>query len=460
MGREIPHGVFARTTLEVPVARPRSIGLRDRLVKIFPRRRLTELARETGAVMRRRKVDIVDFFWCLVLGFGVDRTRTLAGLRRTFERTTGLTIEESSFYKRFNKGLRGLMRAAAAEAFASLAGVGRKLDGMLAQFRDLVLTDATVMRLHDLLEKAYPACRTNHTKAALKLHAVLCINGAGDNSLKITDQRTHDGPVFRVGRWVRDKLLLFDLGYFRYQLFDCIDRNGGFFVSRLKVSANPVIASSNRRHRGRAVDILGRPLKEVLDRLKRQTLDVMVRVRFKHRKYAGRQRTGERLLRVVGVRNAATGQYHLYITNIPVARLTPDEIAQVYATRWQIELLFKELKSQYRIEDLPSRKREVVEALVYAAILTLVVSRTLLLAVRQKLKSQRERLPEQRWARVFVAVAQDLLKVVLGRRADVARDERFITTTLLHEAVDPNANRPRLLRAVETGTHRYARKVA
>jgi len=442
------------------MARPRSIDLRETLVKIFPRKRITELAREAGAFCRRRKVDIAEFFWLLVLGFGTGRERTLAGLRRSFEKATGLTLEESGFYKRFNKGLRNLMRKAASEAFASLEGIGRALEGPLGQFRDLVVTDSTVMRLHDLLEKAFPACRTNHTKAALKLHAVVSVLGAGGNSLKITDQRTHDGPVFRVGRWVRDRLLVFDLGYFRYQLFDCIDRNGGHFISRLKRSGNPLIVASNLTHRGRAVQVVGRHLLEVVANLKRQVLDVTVQVSFKRRQYAGKHSGGRRLLRVVGVKDPASGKYHLYVTNIPTSRLSAAEIAQVYATRWQIELLFKELKSHYRIEDLPSRKREIVEALVYAAVLTLVVSRRLLAAVRAKLRSKRDRLPEQRWARVFAALSQDLLTLALGTGAEARRLERLLTATMLHEAVDPNAGRRRLLEAVETRTHQYARKAA
>lgn len=442
------------------MARPRSIDLRETLVKIFPRKRITELAREAGAFCRRRKVDIAEFFWLLVLGFGTGRERTLAGLRRSFEKATGLTLEESSFYKRFNKGLRNLMRKAASEAFASLEGIGRALEGPLGQFRDLVVTDSTVMRLHDLLEKAFPACRTNHTKAALKLHAVVSVLGAGCNSLKITDQRTHDGPVFRVGRWVRDRLLVFDLGYFRYQLFDCIDRNGGHFISRLKRSGNPLIVASNLTHRGRAVQVVGRHLLEVVANLKRQVLDVTVQVSFKRRQYAGKHSGGRRLLRVVGVKDPASGKYHLYVTNIPTSRLSAAEIAQVYATRWQIELLFKELKSHYRIEDLPSRKREIVEALVYAAVLTLVVSRRLLAAVRAKLRSKRERLPEQRWAQVFAALSQDLLALALGTSAETRRLERRLTATMLHEAVDPNAGRRRLLESVETRSHQYTRNAA
>lgn len=52
-----------------------------------------------------------------------------------------------------------------------------------------------------------------------------------------------------------------------------------------------------------------------------------------------------------------------------------------YALRWQIELLFKELKRHYRLEDMPSGNRDIVESLLYAAIPSLAASRRLLQAV-------------------------------------------------------------------------------
>ncbi len=41
-------------------------------------------------------------------------------------------------------------------------------------------------------------------------------------------------------------------------------------------------------------------------------------------------------------------------------------MATAYGARWQIELLFREMKSSYGVEEMPSRKRHVVEALLYA----------------------------------------------------------------------------------------------
>jgi IS4 transposase len=41
-------------------------------------------------------------------------------------------------------------------------------------------------------------------------------------------------------------------------------------------------------------------------------------------------------------------KYHTYITNIPADRLDGEDIATLYSARWEIELIFKELKEQIR----------------------------------------------------------------------------------------------------------------
>ena len=310
----------------------------------------------------------------------------------------------------------------------------------------MLMTDSTVIRLHDLLEKVFPACRTNHTKAALKAHAIISVTGAGKQSVKITSERKHDGPVFRVGPWVAQRLLLFDLGYFNYQLFSCITRNLGYFVSRLKGNARPTIVGINRKHRGRAVPVVGEKLRDVVARLKREILDVDIEVRFQRRQYAGKKHFATQRLRVVGVRDERSGEYHLYVTNVPPEKLAAEDIQATYALRWEIELLFKEMKQHYRLEDMPSRKRVVVETLLYATILTLV-------AISAAEFS--ERLRYRRWATVLESASQELLTVVTGRYESVRPLEAKVTRYLLHEAVDPNRGRPSLLQAVERGTHAY-----
>ncbi len=83
------------------MGRKSTISPRHVLHKLFPTARLQGLARETGAVVRQRKLKIDALFWTLVLGLGIGRVRIIADLRRAYEKSTGQRIEESPFYERF-----------------------------------------------------------------------------------------------------------------------------------------------------------------------------------------------------------------------------------------------------------------------------------------------------------------------------------------------------------------------
>jgi len=45
----------------------------------------------------------------------------------------------------------------------------------------------------------------------------------------------------------RDQLLVFDVDHFRYQLYHCIDKNGGYFLLSLLTSGNLRIVGVYRR---------------------------------------------------------------------------------------------------------------------------------------------------------------------------------------------------------------------
>lgn len=429
----------------------KSTDIRSTLKRLVPRRRLEELAREYGVIVRERTVGISALFWTLVLGFTTGNERTLAGLRRAFEKGSGKTIVPSAFYDRFTPALVRLMKAVLADLMAGTMTAERQLDGILRCFRDVLLIDSTLIRLNDLLAKSFPACRTNHTPAALKAHVILSVRGGGATSVKITSGRTHDGPILRAGKWVRDRLLIFDLGYYRFQLFACINREGGFFISRLKDGANPLITALYQTLRGRKVLLEGEKLQDVLGRLRRRVLDVEVELAFPRREYRGKKTRAKYRCRLVGVWNDDTHEYHLYLTNIPTHRLSAEDIALTYSARWLVELAFRELKSNYRIDEMPSSNRAIVETLVYAAFIAMIASERLLAFLRAKLRREhRDRLPRERWAAVFVAACPELLALLLDHSVPVTR-ARFLERMLLKEIVDPNRSRNLLLERVSRG---------
>lgn len=96
--------------------------------------------------------------------------------------------------------------------------------------------------------------RQNSSPAAAKLHMVMSASGGGAHKVKVSGERANDHRTLQMGPWVEGRLLLFDLGYFRYQLFDVIDRNGGYSITRLAANADPCIVATYRQWRGRAIE--------------------------------------------------------------------------------------------------------------------------------------------------------------------------------------------------------------
>jgi len=430
--------------------RPR-VAIKEALSKLFSVKYLKGLARETGAVQRDRKVKIEALFWTLVLGFGAGQTRTLAGLRREYEQRSGETLEPSSFYKRFTPAFTNLLHRAVEHGLDSLMKQQRALNGFLADFKELICTDATVIKVHDLLASSYPATRKNSVKAAMKLHLVWCARGAGRSSVKVTGERTPDMKKLVISDRFYGSLLLFDLGYFAYTLFSSIIRHQGFFVSRLKGRINPVIVADHGSGRGRSVDLVGQRLRDVEPLLKRKVVDLQVEVEHKRRAYRGKRSRETLSLRLIGLWNEDTACYHWYVTNISTDRLSAEEIGAVYRFRWQIELLFRELKGRYRLDQLPTSKDHIVKALFYASILTLIVSRRLLALAAAKL-SQRQ-LPTERFADILVHCASEILSIMLAKPPEAHVRELQVTSMLLHEAIDPNRKRSSLLKSVEFGEY-------
>ena len=421
------------------MARVQRSTLRSTLKGVLPDDLIRERAQAFGVVRRTRKVDIVALVWALALGFQTGAERSIEGLRHAYLRVAGVRVVRSSFYDRLTRGLARLLRALALDAMETLGRASQAPKGYLTGFRELLTLDATVLRLRELLTKDYAACRTNHTKSAAKLHMVMNVLDGSPRRVRVTGERMDDrAPWRRLGRWVEGSLLLIDLGYYSFQLFDRIRQNGGFFLSRMKSNANPLIVADHGKTRRRSIQTVGKRLQEVLPALKRQYLDVEVEVSFKRRETKGQRSTVTKRFCLVAVYDQETRRYHGYFTNVPPARLAPEDVTYTHALRWQVEILFKAMKSHGHLAQLPSKRRHVVECLVWASVLALIASQALFRLVRQAVPRQRY-VPLLRWAALPGRVAQDLLRVVLLH--DHATD-RYLLELLLDEAQDPNRRRP------------------
>jgi IS4 transposase len=346
-------------------------------------------------IKRNRKVNPVAIFWVLVLSFGVGMQRTLASLKRSYEREGETALSDSSWYDRFSPEMVLYLKTCVIHGIEYLAKTEhRKLSDKLMHFQDVVI-------------KKWPAARSRKVAAGVKVSLLVSAVANSMKSVSLFGERTSEIKTLRIGPWVKNHILLIDLGFYKHHLFTKIAENGGFFVSRLKGSADPLIVSVNSICRGRSVDVVGKRVSEILPKLKRQILDVEVEVQIKRGRYKGKQRKDTVQFRLVAVYNN---------TNISCDVLKPEEIASLYGARWEIELIFKELKSRYALDMIKTTNPQIIEALIWVAILTLLASRLIYNLVRRRAEAQGKeviRFTHLRWSVIFSETAGKHLTALL-----------------------------------------------
>jgi len=419
------------------MARLKDTKVEQVLTELFSAEWIETQARELGVVKRIRKIDPSAIFWTLVLGFDTGAHRSLGGLRRAFCQAVGIHVSRSSFYERFTPALALLMQRAVDLASNTLLLTTVEMEPILDAFKDVVIADGTVVRLYKLLKDKFTACKEN--QAAAKLNIVMSVFGQTPTKFKLSSQRQNEGKLLSIGPWVAGRLLLIDLAFFGYRLFDRIDRNGGLFISRLKDSANPTITKVHQTWRGRARPMVGKKVQQAMVGLKRHIIDMQVEVEVKRRIYRGQCRKVKHTFRLVGIRHPETGTYHLYMTNIPPSLLSARQIAAIYTARWMVELLFDQLKTHYRLEDLPSGQPHIVQTLIYAVILTWMADQKLTQSFLKHAMTA-----SRRQAAVLAAFSTNILKTVI-KQLGLYQGTCSLTRLIQLELKDPNRKQRLLL---------------
>lgn len=437
---------------------------------LFPAPWLRAQAHDTGAVQRCGKVDIVVFFWALALAPLAGASPSLASLQRLFEAMAQITLNPSAYLKRFSNGLVRFLAACAQRACVD--ATARYLSTKLfAPFREVLAIDSTLIKLDDSLQALFPGPRTNSAPAVAKVHAVYSVISGSIRHVSIHRGKTAEVKVFKLGKQLCETLLLADLGYFRYAAFAKIADLGGYFISRMKRSANPVIVADRYHGPGRTRDLVGMKLWDALEGLQRDTVDLDIEALFSRPRRPTktdprRHVTERRRFRVVGVRHPQTGELHVYLTNLAPEQMTPEQIRVTYSARWLVELLFDELKNFCGMTAFPSARPAVVRALIYLAVIRLCVSRTALRALQRWVLAEARQRPEckglapaldaamHRQSRTKrFTIAWSMLSVLLLpevlRHAGIAWGPRSLERLLLKAMLDPNRDRDTLIGRLE-----------
>jgi len=327
-------------------------------------------------------------------------------------------LKYQSFYARFDESLVAYLKAVVCSAMKKLeTKPSWKLKGKMEQYNSVFIQDNTVVRLHKKLTARFPAARTRKPgkTAGFKVSVLFNAIAHGPCSISVYPERTHDIKTFNVGKWVENCLIILDLGFFKTWNFDKIVKYGGSFLIRLKSNSKPIVTrillpEADIRYK----DLIGLPVREVLGKLPHGPIAMEVRVSFRRRKYQNKRgRIDFCDFYCYADFNHTAQRWHTYLTNLSPVEFTVQEICALYAYRWTIELLFKEIKSDNELGQKKSVNVYLSESLVYIAILRTIISREFYSLISRWLALSSDIvIPPLLWSRIFIEHLPQMASII------------------------------------------------
>jgi len=232
-----------------------------------------------------------------------------------------------------------------AEFAQSLIGTARGLyreDSFLEELNETVYAlDATTI---DLCLSVFPKAPFRKNKAAVKLHTLLDLKGNIPTFIHISDGKLHDVNALDLLRLEAGAYYVMDRGYLDFERLYAFNQIPAFFVTRAKANMQ-----FQRRY--------SHPVDKETGLRCDQTIILSGFYTSKH--YPD-------TLRRVKFRDTSTGKTLVFLTNN--FTLPPLTIAQLYRSRWQVELFFKWIKQHLRIKRFYGTSENAVKTQIWIAV--------------------------------------------------------------------------------------------
>jgi hypothetical protein len=420
----------------------------EKLAELVPFQEIACAAVASRFTIRSRKIFPIEFLLALVFGFYSKEEPSISKFHRIYNSIIDKEkqVVYSSFYDRFsNEALIFIDKCLENYISHKMNGVNAELKGYLRTFKDVLIKDNTIVRVHSFLADKYPATRTRKVTAGIKVSVLLSVVCNGPRSVRFFPEKTNDAKTLTIGPWVNGMLLLIDRGFFKFNVFAKIGDYGGFFVTRLKSNTKAEVISIGlgipEKMRSK---IIGQDIQKAIEIVKSNKLDIDAKVSVQYFSSGEKKVKNYLDLRFIAVHNEKTDEYHTYFTNIPEEELAGRDVAALYAARWDIENLFREIKSENLLGRLKSKNDVITEIFIRIPIIRLIIARELFAVARRILEpSMVIRLKKRSWAIVFAENARQILRN-LGKKKQglrVTAPWREIWETIMQGAISAHVNR-------------------
>ena len=255
------------------------------------------------------------------------------GIRSKVARTTLADANESRDWRIFADFAQVLIRIA--RPLYAADPIGMDLD------HSMYALDSTTI---DLCLSLFPWAKFRRHKGAVKMHTLLDLHGNIPTFISITSGKVHDVNILDEIAPEAGAFYVMDRGYVDFERLYVFTLSSAFFVVRTKSNvliqrrySHPVDKTTGVRSDHTVILTAINSVKAYPDQLRRVSyLDVKTRKRFK-----------------------------FLTNNFMLPALT---IAQIYKSRWQVELFFKWIKQHLRIKAFYGTSENAVKTQIWVAV--------------------------------------------------------------------------------------------
>jgi hypothetical protein len=221
-----------------------------------------------------------------------------------------------------------------------------------------IIDSSTISLFKDILSCVGRKSNHGKRKGGIKVHTQINLQDRVPKLVWFSAATTHDKQFLKHVELEKGRIAVFDKGYNDYKTFDEFNEGGIFFVTRLKSNASYEAVKEN--------DIPSYIDNGVLK-------DEVIRVDVKEN--GAYLKTIE--LRKVAYWDDENKRCFEFITNL--LGMNAGHIALIYKKRWQIELLFKQLKQNFPLKFFLGDNENAIKIQIWCALIV-----NLLITVIQK----------------------------------------------------------------------------
>lgn len=223
-----------------------------------------------------------------------------------------------------------------------------------------IIDSSTISLFKDILQCVGRKSKTGKSKGGIKMHTVINADEIVPNLVWFSPATANDHQYLEKLTCDGNTIYVFDKGYNDYKAFAHFTENMTGFVTRIKDNAVYNIIETN----------------EIADKIHSGVIeDKVVELTVKK----GNNTTPLKLRKIKFYDRAGKREFE-FLTNLMEMR--PDMIAALYKVRWQIEILFKQLKQNFPLKYFLGDNENAIKIQIYCVLIV----NLLLAVIKKKLK--------------------------------------------------------------------------